>query len=263
MRIRHSFAPSYRVAQFVSYISCLSWRGSVYLVAMLPGLPVPDSLVKVTSEVIHCNLCPRLRHHCEYIAKVKRKSFENEVYWAKPLPGFGDQRARLVVIGLAPAAHGGNRTGRIFTGDRSGDWLYRALYKAGFANQALSASRDDGLQLRDAYVNAMVRCAPPENRPLPNEILNCSRYLKREFALLKRARVYVALGQMVYTHILPHLFSIKPRPTFSHGKQVRFANNKTLIMSYHPSQRNTFTGRLTESMFDQIFQAAKKIISED
>jgi uracil-DNA glycosylase len=199
----------------------------------------------------------------ELVAREKRAAFANEEYWGRPLPGFGDPSARILVLGLAPAAHGGNRTGRIFTGDRSGDWLFAALYRAGLANQPQSISRDDGLTLRGAYVTASVRCAPPGNRPLPSERDNCLPYLERELTLLPSARVIVCLGGFAWDVALRALAALgaeipRPRPRFAHGATVELAG-WTLLGSYHPSQQNTFTGRLTEPMFDAVFERAKAL----
>jgi uracil-DNA glycosylase len=216
---------------------------------------VNDSFALVNSEVIACVRCPRLVLWREQAGREKRAAYRDWEYWAKPLPGFGDPEARLLIVGLAPAAHGGNRTGRIFTGDRSGDWLFRAMHRAGFANQPSSVHRDDGLQLRDAYVTAAVKCAPPANRPLPEERHNCAPYLARELALLQ-PRVIVALGGLA-TDAIANRFAIRPRPRFGHGVEVGLPGGATLLCSYHPSQQNTFTGRLTESMLDAIFTRAR------
>ncbi|MDQ3810058.1 MAG: uracil-DNA glycosylase, partial [Chloroflexota bacterium] len=180
-------------------------------------------------------------------------------YWARPVPGFGDPAARLLVLGLAPAAHGGNRTGRIFTGDRSGDWLYGALYRAGFANQPTSLRRDDGLLLRDAYISACVRCAPPGNRPTPSERDACLPYLGRELVLLQQLRVIVCLGAFALEGLSIEL-RLKPRPRFGHGLEHRLPDGRTAVCSFHPSQQNTFTGKLTRPMFDAIFLRARQLI---
>jgi uracil-DNA glycosylase family 4 len=199
----------------------------------------------------------------EQVAREKRAAFRDEEYWGRPLPGFGDPGARILVLGLAPAAHGGNRTGRIFTGDRSGDWLFAALYRTGFANQPQSVSRDDGLTLRDCYVTASVRCAPPANRPLPAERDNCLPYLARELALLPSVRVIVCLGGFAWDVALRALAAAgaelpRPRPRFGHGATVEIGN-QALLGCYHPSQQNTFTRRLTEPMLDRVFEQAKSL----
>jgi uracil-DNA glycosylase family 4 len=201
----------------------------------------------------------------EAVAREKVKRFREESYWGRPLPAFGDAQARVWVIGLAPAAHGGNRTGRIFTGDRSGDWLFAALHRAGFANQPISVSRDDGLALRDAYVSAVVRCAPPDNKPAPDERDRCLPYLAAELRLLTRVRAIVALGGFAFENVVRVLREAGESPTekprFGHGARVKLEGGRTLIGCYHPSQQNTFTGRLTESMLDDVFAAAKRAIN--
>jgi uracil-DNA glycosylase family 4 len=206
-----------------------------------------------------CRLCPRLVAWREEVAHVKRSSFADEEYWGRPLPGFGDRKARIVVLGLAPAAHGGNRTGRIFTGDRSGDWLFRALHRAGLANQPTSTHREDGLRLTDAFVTAAVRCAPPANKPTPAERDTCLPYLGRELELLGRARVIVCLGSFAWDAALRGLASaghrVSPKPRFGHASIAR-VGPYTLVGSYHPSQQNTFTGKLTEAMLDDVFTKA-------
>ena len=194
----------------------------------------------------------------ERVAVEKRAAFRDQRYWGRPVPGFGDAHAELVVVGLAPAAHGGNRTGRMFTGDRSADWLYRALHRVGYANQPVSEHRDDGLRLSGAYVTAAVRCAPPGNRPTTGERDNCSPYLERELTLLHDARVVVALGGFA-CGVLASLAGLRPRPRFGHGVEAALPGGRTLLCSYHPSQQNTFTGRLTEAMFDAIFDRAREL----
>ncbi len=221
---------------------------------------MPDSLAELEREVVACRRCPRLVAWREEVARVKRAAYASERYWGRPLPGFGDPKARVIVLGLAPAAHGGNRTGRIFTGDRSGDWLFAALWRAGFANQPTSVSRDDGLKLRGCYVTAAVRCAPPANRPLPAERDNCLPYLERELELLRAARVIVCLGAFAWDAALRPIAALgepppRPRPRFAHGVSVEIGR-WALLGCYHPSQQNTFTGRLTEPMLDEIFQRA-------
>jgi uracil-DNA glycosylase family 4 len=225
-----------------------------------------DSLTRVTGDVVTCRACPRLVAWRELVARDRRASFRDEVYWGRPVPGFGDPAASLLVVGLAPAAHGGNRTGRVFTGDRSGDWVFRALWRAGFANQPTSVSADDGLRLTGAWVAAVVRCAPPANKPTPTERDRCVPYLARELALLPEVRVVVALGQFAYD-ALCRLFAVRPRPRFGHGVEVTLPatvageRSRTLLCSYHPSQQNTFTGTLTEPAFDAVFSRARVLVA--
>ncbi len=221
----------------------------------------PPGLRELDDEVVSCRRCPRLVAWREEVARVKRAAYANEEYWGRPLPGFGDPGAQILVLGLAPAAHGGNRTGRIFTGDRSGDWLFAALWRAGFANQPQSINRGDGLVLRGCYVTAAVRCAPPANRPLPSERDSCLPYLKREIGLLQALRVIVCLGGFAWDVALRALSGLgaappRPRPRFAHGALVGMGG-LTVLGSYHPSQQNTFTGRLTEAMLDEVFELAK------
>ena len=217
-----------------------------------------DSLRRTITQ---CRRCPRLVKWREEVAREKVRRFRDEKYWGRPVPGVGDPEARLVIVGLAPAAHGANRTGRMFTGDRSGDWLYGALHKHGFSNSAQSTSADDGLRLKDCYVTATVRCAPPQNKPLPDESRNCRDYLFEEFGLLSQARVVVGLGKIAFdsAHKLlsQKLSSDTRRPAFAHGAEIRMSESLVLIGSYHPSQQNTFTGKLTEKMFDNIFVRVK------
>jgi uracil-DNA glycosylase family 4 len=191
----------------------------------------------------------------EQVARDKRAAFAEETYWARPVPGFGDPAASVVLVGLAPAAHGANRTGRMFTGDRSGDFLYAALHRAGFANQPTSVHPGDGLRLIGAYITAPVRCAPPANKPTPGERDRCAPFMHRELALLTRARVLVALGAFAYQAITSHL-GVRPRPAFAHGVEVA-AGDHTIVCSYHVSQQNTFTGKLTEAMFDAVLRRAR------
>jgi len=205
---------------------------------------------------VQCRRCPRLVAWREEVARTKRASYRDEQYWGRPVPGFGDPDAAVVVIGLAPAAHGANRTGRMFTGDRSGDWLFRAMYRAGLANQPDSRSRDDGLELSGAYVTAPVRCAPPANAPTPAEREACRGFLDAELALLERARVFVTLGAFGYQVAADLLDVARPRPRFAHGLEVPLDAGRTLLCSYHVSQQNTFTGRLTEPMLDAVFARA-------
>jgi uracil-DNA glycosylase len=226
-------------------------------------VPPGDSLPALTQEVTRCRACPRLVEWRERVGREKRAAFREAEYWARPVPGFGDPAARVVIVGLAPAAHGGNRTGRIFTGDRSGDWLFGALHRAGYANQPTSVSRDDGLRLRDAYVAAAVRCAPPANRPTPDERDRCLPFLVRELGLLDRVRVAVALGNFAYDALWRTLGLASvplpvPRPRFGHGVEVP-TKRLTVVCCYHPSQQNTFTGKLTGPMLDDVFRRAREL----
>jgi uracil-DNA glycosylase len=212
-------------------------------------------LDRLTKDITTCRACPRLVAWREEVAVTKRAAFADWTYWGRPVSGFGDRDARIVVVGLAPAAHGANRTGRVFTGDRSGDWLYRAMHRAGLANQPTSVSADDGLALRDAYVTAAVRCAPPANKPLPEERDRCVPFLARELQLLKRWRVMVCLGGFSLDAVWP-LVGEGRRPKFGHGVEAPLPGGRTLVGSFHPSQQNTFTGRLTEPMLDAVFARA-------
>lgn len=216
-------------------------------------------------QVIACRRCPRLVRHRERTAREKVRRYRDWEYWGRPIPGFGDPGARLLVAGLAPAAHGGNRTGRIFTGDRSGDFLYRVLHRAGFANQPTSISRDDGLRLSNCYITAAVRCAPPDNKPTLTELKRCRAFLLEELSLLRQVRVIVALGQIAFRACLDTLKARgiplpTPRPRFDHGQVAVFRHDLVLVASYHPSQQNTQTGRLTEPRFQQIFDVAKRYL---
>lgn len=222
-------------------------------------------LQKLNRKIIGCRKCPRLVKHCAAIAANPPARHRGEKYWGKPLPGFGDPRAGVYVVGLAPAANGGNRTGRIFTGDRSGDWLYSTLHAIGWASQPESVSRDDGMQLRDVYIGAAVRCAPPGNKPLREEFNNCQAYLEREFELLSGVRVIIALGSIAFNSLKKVLRKEHPElrrfrfPPFGHCRIVELPNGQTLICSYHPSQQNTFTGKLTRGMFLDVFRKAAAI----
>lgn len=224
---------------------------------------------ELDGAVVGCRLCPRLVEYRERVARDKRAAFRDQDYWGRPVPGFGDQRATVLIVGLAPAAHGANRTGRMFTGDRSGDWLYRALHRAGFANQPESTDRGDGLQLRGAYVTAGVRCAPPGNKPSTEERDACRPFLEREIDLLDAAsgiRCIVPLGKFAYDLTLriyrERGFDVpSPKPRFAHGAEVSLGGDEapTLVASFHPSQQNTFTGKLTEEMLDAIFARARAL----
>lgn len=218
------------------------------------------ALAAITAEVVDCRRCPRLVAWRELVAVEKRASFAGEEYWGRPVPGFGDPLASLLVVGLAPAAHGGNRTGRVFTGDRSGDWVYRALHRAGYANQPTSVHAGDGLVLGGAYVAAAVRCAPPANKPTPAERDECVGYLAREMAALASVRVVVVLGQFAYDAVA-RLVGLRPRPRFGHLVEAPLPDGRLLVCSYHPSQQNTFTGTLTEEMFDAVFTRARVVTS--
>ncbi len=225
------------------------------------------ALASLQAEVIRCRRCPRLTRHREEVAMHKVRRYREWKYWGKPIPSFGDPTARLLVVGLAPAAHGGNRTGRIFTGDRSGDFLYEALHAFGFANQPTSTHRDDGLVLRDCYMTAVLRCPPPKNRPTRHELLNCRPYLLRELELLQEVRVVVALGRIAFDTFLQTcetrgMVLPRPRPRFAHGACFHLANGVILLASYHPSQQNTLTRRLTKPMFHAIFREARRLLSD-
>ena len=218
-----------------------------------------SELADLEAEIVSCRACPRLVAWREEVARARRKAFADEEYWARPIPGFGDPSAWLLVVGLAPAAHGGNRTGRIFTGDRSGDFLFAALHRAGLASQAESVSRDDGLRLAGCRIAAAVRCAPPANRPTREERDRCRPYLVREIAACRDARVLLALGGLAWEETLRALEAPRPFPRFGHGAEARLAGGRTLLGSYHPSQQNTFTGRLTPAMLDDVLRRAAEI----
>lgn len=229
---------------------------------------VADDLARVAAEVVACQRCPRLRDHCLEAARNKRRAYADQEYWGRPVPGFGDASARLVVVGLAPAAHGANRTGRLFTGDTSGDWLWRALHETGFASRPHGRSRDDGLVLTGCYVTAAARCAPPKNRPVAAELAACRPYLARELRLLPHASAYLALGRIAFEALLATLpeLGLGPLPTrgaFRHGGRWPLEpGGRTLLASYHPSRQNTQTGRLSRRMFHAVFRRAQSLITE-
>ena len=229
--------------------------------------PPGDGLDVLHRRIVRCTLCPRLVHWREKTAAAKVRRFADEEYWGKPLPGFGDPAARVLLVGLAPAAHGGNRTGRMFTGDESGNWLIRALYGAGFANQPESLHREDNLLLRDCYIVAALRCAPPNNKPLPEEMINCRQHLLDEIRLLRRVRVVVGLGKIGFEAGLKAfrelgLVTFRAMPKFAHGAVYRLGAH-TFIATYHPSQQNTFTGKLTRPMLNRIFQRARREVGRE
>jgi uracil-DNA glycosylase family 4 len=226
---------------------------------MAPNRPHRDSLAALQQEVADCRRCPRLVKWREEVAQVRRASFAGQTYWGRPVPGFGDPLARVAIVGLAPAAHGANRTGRMFTGDRSGDWLFAALHRAGYASQPTSTARGDGLELSGIYITAAVHCAPPANKPDPGERAACAPYLKRELALLSHVAVIVALGQLA-AHSVAGLYALRPRPKFGHLAEHGLPDGRVLLCSYHPSQQNTFTGVLTEPMFDAVFTRARSLV---
>ena len=226
-----------------------------------------NELDRIAAEITACELCPRLRDHCREVARVKRRAYREWDYWGKPVPGFGDPKARLFIIGLAPGAHGANRTGRIFTGDRSGDFLYSVLHEAGFASQPTSVSRDDGLTLQDCWISAAGRCAPPDNKPLPQELRNCRPYLERELAALDKVQAVVVLGRIAFA---AYLAILRDQGSISRARSFVFGHNAVhavggglpvLISSYHPSQQNTSTGRLTREMFLDVFVQAARILA--
>ncbi len=233
----------------------------------IPSIPaiidaMPSWLTRLNREIVACELCPRLRAHCEKIAREKRRAYLHWDYWGKPVPGFGDPQARVLVLGLAPGAHGSNRTGRPFTGDGSGNFLYRVLHRAGFASQPHATHKDDGLSLKDLFITAVARCAPPGNKPTPRELANCAPFLDRELAGLKTVKVVVVLGKIAFDGYLAALkragvLDSRNGLAFAHGARYRLPNGITLLCSYHPSLQNTNTGKLTEKMLLDVFRAAR------
>ncbi len=227
-----------------------------------------DELTLLQQTITECRLCPRLVEFREEVAATKRAAYRDWDYWGKPVPSLGSSDARLLIVGLAPAAHGGNRTGRVFTGDRSGDFLFGTLHRFGFVNQASSQRKDDGLKLLDAYITAAVHCVPPGNRPLPEEFRTCRRYLRLELTLLKQVRVVVALGRIAWQEVIRARKELawpvpNPLPPFGHAATCSLDHNTVLICSYHPSQQNTSTGKLTQPMFDEVFRKARAIIGDN
>jgi uracil-DNA glycosylase family 4 len=223
------------------------------------------ALTLIREQIVACERCPRLRSYCQQIGRDKRRAYRSDTYWARPVPGFGDPKARLLIVGLAPAAHGANRTGRVFTGDGvggSGDFLISALHRAGFANLATSHRPDDGLALADAYIAAAVRCAPPDNKPTPEEVTRCLPHLEAELAALPHVRVVVALGKIGFDAYLQMMklagVAVRPKPVFGHGSVAVLPNGHTLVGCYHPSRQNTNTGRLTPRMMDAVFRTAAR-----
>jgi len=226
-----------------------------------------DWLLQLNRELTACTKCPRLVAHREQVAREKRRAYRDWEYWGKPVPGFGDPHARVLIMGLAPGAHGSNRTGRPFTGDASGNFLYPVLYETGFANQPTAVKRDDGLALRDLYITAAARCAPPDNKPLPEELTNCARYLDLELAGLKKLKVVVALGKIGFDAYLNYLkrrslLTSKTPYLFAHGAKYKLPDGKILLASYHPSNQNTQTGKLTRAMFLKVFKEAARLADE-
>ena len=223
------------------------------------------ALEALARRIIRCERCPRLRAHCGRVARVKKREFADQTYWGKPVPGWGDPAARLLVVGLAPAAHGANRTGRMFTGDSSGDWLYEALHRFGFASRPTASSRNDGLRLHDCWITAAARCAPPGNRPLPVELARCRPYLEAELRLLSRMRVVLVLGRIAHDAFLRgagwwERLAPRERPRFAHGAVTRLPDGRMLVASYHPSRQNTNTGKLTRAMWHRVFRRIRSLV---
>lgn len=245
---------------------CLTTRGPLMMNGTAKAATGASGWLALNQAIVGCQKCPRLLTHCQQVAAEKRAAFREWTYWGRPVPNFGDPHAEILIVGLAPAAHGANRTGRMFTGDRSGEWLYRALWKAGFANQAESVDRDDGMILRRSAITAVCHCAPPANLPTREEQAACQDWLKQTVDLLP-VRVVIALGQIAWQATVDDLqrrgWLIGRRPRFGHGHEADLAGGRLLIGSYHPSQQNTFTGRLTEPMFDAIFQRAARHLNDE
>ena len=228
---------------------------------------MPSALALLNNQVVNCTRCPRLVAYREQIGREKRRAYREHEYWARPVPGFGDPQARVLILGLAPGAHGSNRTGRPFTGDRSGEFMYPILYKVGFASQPTATDRNDGLMLIDCYITAAVRCAPPDNKPLPSELANCAPYLDREFEILRNVKVVVALGKIAFDAYLTHLkragvIANRAGYVFGHAAAYAMPNRITLLASYHPSNQNTATGKLTAKMFEDVFRRAKTLVGK-
>jgi len=232
--------------------------------ATTEGQRLPSGLVQLNREVVACSKCPRLVAYREQVAQEKKRAWRDWQYWGKPVPGFGDAKARVLILGLAPGAHGSNRTGRPFTGDASGNFMYPVLYETGFASQPAATSRHDGLRLKDLYITAAIRCAPPQNKPLPQELANCAPFLDREIAELRKLKVVVALGKIGFDAYLNHLkrrglLQSRTAYPFAHGVKYQLPDGKILLASYHPSNQNTQTGKLTRAMFVKIFAEAARL----
>lgn len=230
--------------------------------------PLPEILHQVHNTIASCERCPRLRDYCRNLGEIRRRAYQDQTYWARPVPGFGDPRARILILGLAPGAHGANRTGRPFTGDGSGDFMYPVLYELGLASKPRAISRDDGLKLRHVWIGSVVRCAPPGDKPLPEELRNCASHLSAEIAALPRIRTIVCLGKIAFDGYLAYLLQAeiitrKSEFRFSHGAEYTLPNGLHLLASYHPSLRNTNTGRLDRTMFTRVFQRARELAGLD
>ena len=248
-----------------SNVLILDFRLQISHFKKIDRMKIEIALKELQNIVIGCHKCPRLVDYLQEVSNHKPRRYRDWDYWAKPLPSFGDPDARVLIVGLAPAAQGGNRTGRMFTGDRSGEWLFNTLYQFGFANQPNSSRRDDGFKLNDVYITATIRCAPPKNKPLPEEIENCRPYFLKELDLLKNIKIFIPLGQIAFTQTLRILRQRKlgiPPLSFGHGKVYPLSNGQTIVTTYHPSQQNTQTGKLTRPMFHQVFKLVKKEIED-